>query len=949
MKRIIVLLSLAIAISNLAAQNVKKTNAEKPATVIQCSEFHITRPLRDIVAEHPFTQSKQSPKESQDRDHNKPQHFVKGVKNGGIYGNDPASMQTTMGTVQDRSPIHNYPGQSLTGMYPLDPCGAAGLTQYVQMINATTFQVMNKSTGAVTLTGTLGNLWQNNTPNDGDPIVLYDKAADRWFLSQFGSSGNKIYIAISATGDATGSYYTYTFTSPEFPDYLKFSVWQDGYYMTSNQNTQRVFAFERTKMLAGNQAARAVYQSFTPPNGGYFFVPLAGDAGDGTLPPAGTPCPIFSYSDNGWGNGFVDAVNIYQVAVNWVPNTPTETITSAGSVNTAAFDASYDSNWNDCPQPGTNQKLDGIGGVCMFRAQWKPWNSSGYNSVVLNWGVKINSTQRSIKWCELHQNQNSGAWTMYQEGIYTPDANTRWMGSIAMDNNGSIALCYLKSNSTNIYPSLCYTGRKSCDPLGTLPITEVVAKAGSGSQTGVNRDGDYSETWLDPDGITFWHTGQYIDGSGNIQTQIYSFQLGSCVTTSPVANFSASPTTICAGSSVQFTDLSTNTPTSWAWSFPGAATTSSTLQNPLIVYNAPGTYSVTLTATNSFGSSAPFTMTNYITVVGAPTTANAGTNQNVCTTTATLAGNTAIVGTGLWTLVSGSGTITTPTSPTSGVTGLGVGANVFRWTISNSPCAASTSQVTITRGAIPTITNSNMSINICSGDHVNFTPTSGVTGSTFAWVSGVPTTGVTGESSNGTGTINDILLNANTTAGTETYTITPTGPSPTFCAGTASTLTVTIEPVTVAPIITVNGSTFTSNILTGNQWYLNGNIIPGATGSTYTATVNGVYTDVVTTNGCPSAHSNSITLSNVGIPDIEGINSISIYPNPSNGIFNIDINSTRNLTINVKIFDVLGQLVDESEIKNFKSTIDLTSKANGMYFIQINCNGSTYNTKIMKR
>src|ERR1035437_9039050 len=671
MKRIILLLSFVFAIGNLVAQKINKNTNEKPATVIQCSEFHVTRPLRDIVAEYPVNQSKQSPKESHDRDHNKPQHFVKGVKNGGIYGNDPASMQTTMGTVQDRSPIHNYPGQSLSGMYPLDPCGAAGLTQYVQMINATTFQVMNKSTGTVTLTGTLGNLWQNNTPNDGDPIVLYDKAADRWFLSQFGSSGNKIYIAISATGDATGSYYTYTFASPEFPDYLKFSVWQDGYYMTSNQNTQRVFAFERTKMLAGNQAARAVYQSFTPPNGGYFFVPLAGDAGDGTLPPSGTPCPIFSYSDNGWGNGFVDAVNIYQVAVNWVPNTPTETITSAGSVNTAAFDASSDSNWNDCPQPGTNQKLDGIGGVCMFRAQWKPWNSSGYNSVVLNWGVKISSTQRSIKWCELHQNQNSGAWTMYQEGIYTPDANTRWMGSIAMDNNGSIALCYLKSNSTNIYPSLCYTGRRSCDSLGTLPVTEVIAKAGSGSQTGINRDGDYSETWLDPDGITFWHTGQYIDGSGNIQTQIYSFQLGSCSTTAPVVNFSASPTTICAGSSVQFTDLSTNTPTIWAWSFPGAATTSSNIQNPLIVYNTPGTYSVTLIATNSYGSSAPFTMTNYIHVVGAPTTSNAGTNQNVCTTTATLAGNTAVVGTGLWTLVSGSGTITTPTSPTSGVTGLG--------------------------------------------------------------------------------------------------------------------------------------------------------------------------------------------------------------------------------------------------------------------------------------
>jgi hypothetical protein len=93
---------------------------------------------------------------------------------------------------------------------------------------------------------------------------------------------------------------------------------------------------------------------------------------------------------------------------------------------------------------------------------------------------------------------------MYQEGIYTPDANSRWMGSIAMDNNGSIGLSYLKSNSTSIYPGLYYTGRRTCDPLGTLPVTEQVAIAGTGSQTGgVNRVGDYAHTSLDPDGVTF--------------------------------------------------------------------------------------------------------------------------------------------------------------------------------------------------------------------------------------------------------------------------------------------------------------------------------------------------------------------------------------------------------------------------------------------------------------
>src|SRR5439155_6086632 len=91
-----------------------------------------------------------------------------------------------------------------------------------------------------------------------------------------------------------------------------------------------------------------------------------------------------------------------------------------------------------------------------------------------------------------------------------------------------------------------------------------------------------------------------------------------------------------------------------------------------------------------------------ITLNSIPTTADAGADQAVCATTATMAGNTPTVGTGTWTLVSGAGTITTPGSPTSGITGLGVGANIFRWTISNAPCTASFDDVTITRVATPT-------------------------------------------------------------------------------------------------------------------------------------------------------------------------------------------------------------------------------------------------------
>jgi len=571
MKKILVtILSFCALVQSYAQEN-------NTTGVIVASQFGVTRPLSEIFRENPVDENKvYSEKESKDRQHRVAAEFPLTVANGPEYGNDPKTIQNEMGKVPGQPTRANWAGQTASGFRPYDPSGAVGPNHYVQMINSTTFKVYNKTTGAVTLTATLGNLWSPATANAGDPIVMYDKAADRWFLAQFGTSTDKkIYIAVSTSPDPTGSYYTYTYVSPQFPDYLKFSVWQDGYYMTSNQSTQKVFCFERTAMLAGTPGARSIYVNYTPPKSG-FFVPLPGDAADGVLPPAGTPCPIFSYSDNGWGSAYFDRVNIYNMTVNWVPATPTASISLAANISTAAFDASYNSSWNDCPQPGTTQKLDGIGGVCMYRAQWKSW--SGYNTIVLNWAVKISASQRSIKWCELRQNQSTGVWSMYQEGIYTPDANTRWMGSIAMDNNGSIGLSYLKSNSTSIYPGLYYTGRRTCDPLGTLPVTETVAIAGTGSQTGgVNRVGDYAHTSLDPDGVTFWSTSEYMGGttgSSAARTRIFSYQITPCAT-GPVAGVAIALTAgtepSCNGVSRTYTATPTNggTAPSYQWKVNG--------------------------------------------------------------------------------------------------------------------------------------------------------------------------------------------------------------------------------------------------------------------------------------------------------------------------------------------------------------------------------------------
>lgn len=555
--------------------------------VIYCESFSVTRPLRELLEENPVNVKKierklkheKKPKEADKRSkYRDPQKFVFSVENDGpAYGNDSSLIQSFPGTRPGTPTKINVPGQAVNSA-PHDPSGAAGSDYYIQAINATPCRIINKSTGATVSTFTLGTLWNPDTPNSGDPIVMYDRFADRWFIAQFGTSGNKIYIAVSATSDPLGSWYTYTFTSPSFPDYLKFSIWGDAYYMTSNQSSQKLFAFERTAMLAGSATARSVYAAYTPTaSGNGFFCPLPGDADGSQLPAVGTPCPIFYYTDNAWGGSNIDGVKIYNATVNWTPTTPTLSVNLAQTLSTSAFDASYNSSWNDIAQPGTTQKLDGIGGVATFRAQYRKW--SGYNTVVMNWGVKISASQRSIMWVELRQDQTTGTWSIHQQSIYTPDSYYRWIGSIAMDDAGNIALCYAKSGSTTVYPSLGYAGRLAADPLNQLTITETMATNGIVSQPsswyGGNRWGDYSHTSLDPDGYTFWHTGEWCGGTASNpkKTQVYSFQFLTATSAAVSITSDDADNSICTGGSVTFTATPTNggTAPTYQWYVNGVA------------------------------------------------------------------------------------------------------------------------------------------------------------------------------------------------------------------------------------------------------------------------------------------------------------------------------------------------------------------------------------------
>lgn len=482
------------------------------------TSFAVSQPLSSMFSNVENTEYSGVMKEMNDKEHRKAMKYMYKASDGKMYGNEETSIQRSPGYRSLSSPIQNWVGQT-NGSCPLDPSGAAGVNHYIQCVNATPFKIFNKSTGATVGTvQNLGNLWSPTVPNMGDPIVMYDRYADRWFIAQFGSP-QQVYIAISKTNDPTGQYYTYNFTMPAFTDYLKFSIWADGYYMTSN-GTNFVNVFERTAMLAGNASARLLTTNITSPAPG-FWCPLPGDA-DGVLPPAGTPCPLVYYTDNGWGGAYQDAVKLHNLTTNWSAS-PSLTMSAAVTIPVGAFDSSYTDNWNDVEQGIGTQRIDAIGGANMFRSQWRKW--TGYNTLLLCWSVKMSDGVYATKWVEIRQNQSTNTWSLYQEGIYAPDNLSRWVASIAMDDNGSIALAYLCTGKTPVVtpPSLRYTGRLSTDPLGQMTFAEQTAVAGAGASPCAERIGDYSHTSLDPDGLTFWHTGHYIN-SGS-KTRVYSFKI----------------------------------------------------------------------------------------------------------------------------------------------------------------------------------------------------------------------------------------------------------------------------------------------------------------------------------------------------------------------------------------------------------------------------------------
>ena len=456
----------------------------------------------------------------------------------------------------------DFAGQGFSGVNPPDTVGDVGPTFYIQMINGpggSLVVIYNKNGTVAVGPFELDSLGTGSCASGlGDPIVLYDRLAGRWMLSEFSDSGNNLCVYVSQTGDPiSGGWFNYQFQAPDFPDYPKYAVWPDAYYIATNESLPAVYALDRGQMLAGGVAT---FQRFTAAAlAGFPFQALTPSDIDGaSIPPVGSPGYFIRHRDDevhnvGSNNATQDFLEIWEFDVDFAAP-GNSTFTGPTNIAVAEFDSDLCglSSFDCFPQPGTATRLDPLREVVMWRSQYR--NFGTHETIVGNFVTDVDGADRGgIRWFELRR--TGGAWSLFQEGTYSPDTTNRWMGSIAMDVSGNIALGYSAGSST-VFPGIRYTGRLAGDPAGAMPQVETTVVIALGSN-GSNRWGDYSSMNVDPvDDCTFWYTNEYATTAGTWNTRIASFRFTSCGSTLAVTSIVPTSGRVAGGTKVTITGTS---------------------------------------------------------------------------------------------------------------------------------------------------------------------------------------------------------------------------------------------------------------------------------------------------------------------------------------------------------------------------------------------------------
>jgi hypothetical protein len=399
---------------------------------------------------------------------------------------------------------------------PPDTDGDVGLNHYVQMTNLVT-TIFDKS-GNVVLgpfpnnvfwTG-LGGPCQNT--NEGDPIVLYDEETDSWLVSQFAfdATNDSLCIAVSTTGDPTGTYYQheFDFNGIGFPDYPKYGFVTDAIGVMVNLFSPfqgaGLGAIDKAEAFSAGQTTMVFFKLGSNEFG---FV-----VGDNDGPVFNNTPPTF-FTNNG-GSG--DTIDVWEIAPDFALPA-NSTISEVASIPVSPFDTDICGAGRErcIDQPGSGTGtfpnnipfLEAISDRLMHRLQLRDFGKR--KEAVVNHTVDADGSGKAgVRWYEF-RNHNDRGWELKKENTFSPDGDHRWMGSMAMTAAGETCVGYsISSQST--YPSIGVAGRRGTS--NHLNVGELVVFDGNIDQFVQKRTarwGDYSAMAIDPVDDTCWYTTEH--------------------------------------------------------------------------------------------------------------------------------------------------------------------------------------------------------------------------------------------------------------------------------------------------------------------------------------------------------------------------------------------------------------------------------------------------------
>ena len=425
-------------------------------------------------------------------------------------GNDPlVNFDKESNKKQTKDPILTFQSTSSTAT-PGDPTGEIGRDYYLASWNSS-FRFFNLDGSPATPNTSLSNLFGAN--ESGDPIVMYDSEADRYIITSMGSSS--VNFAISVSNDPVNDgWHVYNAssnqfpTSGQFPDYPKYSIWSDGYYLTTNTGGDNLFVIERDKVLTGDSTASI--QAFDTPSQATagFSSAQVFDIVDDDHPAPGNATLVYM-QDDGWGGVSTDHLKLWTINIDW-SNPSNSSISSPVQLNTTAFNSTFDGgSFSNLEQP-SGPDIDAMQWTIMNQAQFRKFPT--HNSAVLNFVVDVDGSSAElagVRWFELRQDGDGQPWYIHQEGTYTaPDGRHAFGASMSIDLQGNIGMGY-SSVSTSESVSLRYTGRYAADPLGEMTLEEGLIAQSTGNSTNL-RYADYAHMSVEPtNDKQFWFVSEY--------------------------------------------------------------------------------------------------------------------------------------------------------------------------------------------------------------------------------------------------------------------------------------------------------------------------------------------------------------------------------------------------------------------------------------------------------